>query len=120
MNTYEWICKACDTPNALVHDPDDEKQIALSCLKCGSPGLFEPKTKTILHYEKGEPFPTGRTAVCSTGVSAVFSTDTPPPHMVTLDDRAYHDREMAYIKKAYRKTLPKKKGFLPSILRRGK
>jgi hypothetical protein len=67
MNTYKWTCKGCETPNIFNHDPDEEGQVALSCVKCGTPGVFEPKERVVLHYERGEPFPTGLD-YCSTSV----------------------------------------------------
>lgn len=68
MNTYKWVCKGCDSPNILVHDPETPGQMSLNCDNCGTAGTFEPKDKTVtLHYEKGEPFPTGlRIDTCST------------------------------------------------------
>ena len=48
MNTYKWTCKGCETPNVLVHDFEKAEQIALNCLKCGTPGLFEPVSQTVI------------------------------------------------------------------------
>ena len=47
MNTYQWTCLACKSPNVLVHDESREGQIALNCQNCGEPGVFEPKKSRI-------------------------------------------------------------------------
>ena len=48
MNTYKWTCKACETPNVLVHNPLSQAQVALNCLKCGHPGVFEPLRMAVV------------------------------------------------------------------------
>jgi RNase P subunit RPR2 len=48
MNTYQWACKACGTPNVLVHKPDHEvSHISLTCRECGHPGHFDTRAKTL-------------------------------------------------------------------------
>ena len=81
MNTYKWTCKACETPNIFIHDPDVEGQVALNCKQCGAAGQFEKGTVS-LHYEKGEPFPNGLMSTCST---SLMSSDTFIPNLMVSE-----------------------------------
>lgn len=76
MRTYKWTCLACKSPNILVHDESKVGQIALNCDNCGEAGQFEARDGKVLHYEKGEPFPTGW---ASTSMTAVHSSEQVMP-----------------------------------------
>lgn len=73
-----WLCLYCGTPN--VKQVDQEEQYSLTCIECGAPAspIQVEKDTPVLHYEKGEPFPTG---FASTHMSDVMSTETYVPGM---------------------------------------
>ena len=126
MNSYQWTCPACQTPNALFVDNTTPGQVALNCKQCGEPGLFEKDTGSVLHYELGEPFPTGMstcsTSLMSSETSLLVSLETterlgqlgtprtgPDPTIPTEEDLEYKRSHDEYIKLAYGEKNAKKR-----------
>ena len=117
MNSYQWTCPACKTPNIFIHDTSVAGQVSLNCKQCGEPGVFE-EDKTIT-MSPGYP----EISVMATGMdtNATSSSDTPPPV-------GYHDRFAPHpsiitslqVSEEIARIGKPKKGFLPKILRRGK
>ena len=70
MKTYKWTCLGCETPNVFVHNQEKEGQVALSCMKCGTPGKFEKET-VLQQYNRR-----GNWDVCSTEVMGVLDSAT--------------------------------------------
>ena len=122
MNSYQWTCPACKTPNIFIHDTSVAGQVSLNCKQCGEPGVFE-ENKTIT---MSPGYPAISVQATSFGQAfdqyanmyATVSSDTPPPV-------GYHDRfapifTSLQMSEAITKVGKPKKGFLPKILRRGK
>ena len=69
MNTVKWTCKSCEVPNIFVYDNEKGGQHALTCIKCGGQGHFDPVKETVLmRYAKNDIMSTCSTAMCDSNM----------------------------------------------------
>ena len=69
MDTCQWVCKACETPNVKIIDDTKEGHVTLNCGECGHPGELNIRKRVVTQFIGG---------VASTCATVCMSTEHAP------------------------------------------